>query len=260
MLNPYNTSRFNILPDGSVWIKDTVVTFGGDDIRKAVNGCNVLDVTVGAAGIETTTFIPGTSSGSLFVRNRLSTRTVKINVEMPLDAAAYAENLRAVRAWAYSTEPKDLCLSCYPGKKLSCTCTSISEFSPKTWWGAMEIVFTAWDPRFVDIVEKSALVGDYFTVKGDDEPLSSLKHTVSEPITGAKWSFDNSTYIKLLDSKIISSGTVSIDYNNKIVTHDGQSIMSSVALPSRFPAIQPGREHIIAGPSGGVFSWFERWL
>ena len=261
MFELFNHKRFNLL-SGDITVRNSLVTLGGRMITDFIPRANILDIRIGAPGIETTTIARGYRSGSDFVHRRHTTRTIEIEVELPLDRETYPENVHLLRAWADTDEPTEMILSAYRDRKIDVTCVNANEFSQKTWWMPIVLVFEAWDPYFVSRAARTADVGSAFTINGDAPPIMTITHNLgaASALSAPRWTLDSAKHIALTGS--YTAGEIKIDCTNGSVTHNSNNAAADLALSSRmlpFTEIKPG-EHIITGPSGGVVTWYERWL
>lgn len=254
----FNLGRFNLL-SGEISVRNNPVMFGGSPITNYVPYANILDVRIGSPAIETSTITPGVSAGALFARNRHKTRIIEIEVEVPLDKETYPENVRAIRAWATSREPMPLVLSAYQGRYIMASCTNLNEFSVKTYWKPVIIKFECWEAYFVSSQPSTAQIGQNLQIHGDAEPLAVITYSLgsSGRLVNPQWVFDDSHMLKL--NGTFTGGTLEIDINRQSIYHNGQSVMASLTLASRFPTILPG-DYRFTGPSGGLITWYERWL
>lgn len=261
MFELFNHKRFNLL-SGDITVRNSLVTFGGRMITDFIPRANILDIRIGAPGIETTTVPRGYKSGSDFVHRRHTTRTIEIEVELPLDRETYPENVQLLRAWADADEPTEMILSAYRDRKIDVTCTNINDFSQKEWWMPVILTFEAWDPYFVSRAARTAGIGSSFTIGGDAPPIMTISHELGTTgrLATPKWTLDGAKHIAL--SGTYTAGEVKIDCETGTLTHNSNNIASDLTLSSRmmpFAEIKPG-EHTITGPSGGVITWYERWL
>ena len=222
---------------------------------------NVLDVRIGHPTIINTTITPGVSSGELFVRSRHSTRRIEVDIELPLDQETYPENVRAIKAWAHSEQPKRMTVSAYKSRYIMAICSNINTFSLRDWWLPITLQFDCFDAYFVSVHPNEAPIGSAFTISGDEEPIVTVTHQLgsSGSLSAPVWQFDGNQQIKLKPGTVVTGGSLEIDLAKQSVSHGDVSLMDKVTLNSRFPHLAPGN-HIITGPSGGVISWHERWL
>lgn len=261
MFELFNHKRFNLL-SGDITVRNSLVTFDGRMITDFIPRANILDIRIGAPGIETTAVVRGYSAGSDFVHRRHTTRIIEIEVELPLDRDTYPENVQLLRAWADTDEPAEMILSAYRDRKINVTCTNTNSFSQKEWWMPVILTFEAWDPYFISRAVRSADVGSTFTINGDAPPLMTISHNLgtASKLTAPKWTLDGAKYIALAGT--YTAGEVKVDCTNGTFTHNSNNIASDLTLSSRlmpFAEIKPG-EHTISGPSGGTVTWYERWL
>ena len=261
MFEMFNHARFNLL-SGDITVSDFLVSLGGRLITDLVPRANILDIRIGAAGIETTVVPRGYRSGSDYVSRRHTTRTIEIEVELPLDRDTYPENVHLLRSWAETDQPAEMILAAYRDRKINVTCVNANTFSQKEWWMPVVLVFEAWDPYFVSRAPRSADVGSPFTIGGDAPPIMTISHTLgnSGSLSTPRWTLDDAKHIALTGN--YTAGQVTIDCENGSLTHNSNNIASDLTLSSRlmpFAEIKPG-EHTISGPTGGVITWYERWL
>ena len=253
----FNLARFNLKSSGSITPSNkAVVTFGNVGIDEAVAGIKILDVIIGAVNIENDTNPRIVRAGSDYRRRRHGTRDITVIVELPLNKDVYADNVRKLRAWAESDEPKALKLPAHKNDLIYASLTGFSEYSLKTWWLPIDLVFTAWDPYFENVNENTASIGSSFSIGGSGEPSCRIVHPITESITDPEWLFEDGKKIKLIGT--FSSGEIEIDLDRLMVYHNGVSAMSKLTLTSRFPHITPGI-WLVNGPTGGFFKWKERW-
>lgn len=258
MADFFNLSRFNLI-SGEISVKNTPVTFDGIPIGLVVPYANVLDIRIGAPKIETTTIVPGISSGLLFSRNRFSSRVIEVEIELPLDKESFPENVRAIRAWAASSEPKRLIISAYKDKYIMAICTNLNDISLKQYWKPIVVKFECMEAYFVSISPFSAQIGSPFSIQGDAEPdvLISYSLGTAGKLNSPQWQFDSDRILKL--NTTVTGGNVLIDLKRQSIYRGDISLMQYVTLSSRFPALKPG-QHTITGPAGGTITWHERWL
>ena len=253
----FNLARFNLKSFSSIAPSNKrTVSFDGIDIFDAVPNAKILNVTVGAVGIESYTSARIVRAGSDYRNRRHGTREIVILVELPLIKDQYAENIRKLRAWAESMEPKALCIPAYKDEQIYATLTGCSDFTLREWWQPYELVFTAWNPYFENIEENTASVGSEFSISGSGNPYVRIVHMIDGSLTDPEWVFDDGKRIKLNG---IFTGEIVIDFEKLMVYRNGESIMSQLALTSRFPLILPGINCVI-GPAGGLVKWKERWI
>lgn len=234
------------------------VSFGGQSISECVPLASILDVKIGAPAIDTSAVVHGTDSGSYFVRTRHKTRIIDIDIELPLDKSAYPANVRAIRSWATSEEPKRLILDSYSDRYIMASCINLSDFSPKEYWQPVTVRFECWEPYFIGTEPVTAQTGQQFTIAGDTSPLITISYDLaSATLENPQWVFDEDKTIELTGT--FTGGTLEINLNRQNITLGGLSIIGSLTLASRFPRLLPGT-HTVTGPSGGTVTWHERWL
>lgn len=253
--NPYS-------PVFDVSADDCPVMLGGYFVTDYVPRANILDIRIGAAGIQNTALARGQKAGSDFFGRRHTTRTIEIEIELPLDRNTYPGNVQLIRAWADSPQPREMILSAYRDRKIMVSCTNANQFSQKEWWLPVVLKFEAWDPYFISLSPRTANIGEEFYIAGDAEPMLYISHDIENDasITNPKWTLDHDKHVGL--NREFSGGKLTINFDNGSIDYNGESVMNSLTITSRispFAKISPGR-HIIDGPTGGIVSWYERWL
>lgn len=261
MVEAFNLKRFNLL-SGDATVRNSLISLGGVLVTDYVPRANILDIRIGAAGIQNTTLQRGYKAGSDFIRRRHTTRIIEVEIELPLDRQTYPENVHLIRAWADKAEPQEMILSAYRDRKIMVSCTNLNEFSQKEWWLPVILRFEAWEPYFVSRSARTAKVGELFTVNGDVEPVVCLTHDLgsSTALSNPKWVLDGGKHVAL--NRTFSGGKIDINFDNGAVIYNDQSVLEDMTLTSRmspFANITPG-QHVISGPTGGVITWYERWL
>lgn len=253
MSTRFNLAKYNLVSTSQATFKDSIC-FAGRWLAQAVPNAKILDISIGSAAIESTTFSRVKKSGSFFVDSRNGARQIVVTIELPLERKSRSENARKLRAWAETSEPAPMSLYCVDGE-IEVLMTDFSEYSIRNWWEPIELTFTAWNPFFVDVEAHSAGVGTKFTLGGSGEPFVWIEHAVSSELQDPEWVIDGVKRIKVPGT--FKNGTLIVDFETLMVYHEG--ISAAVTPASRFPDFRAG-SHIITGPDGGVVHWKERWL
>ena len=192
--------------------------------------------------------------GADFVRITGGTRTVAITFGLLTENRdARMSQILRIAQWARTEQPAPLYLPNYTGKYLSCVCTALPEPSTRQWWESkLRIVFTAFDPYFVSMTEKSCACGTEFTVLGDAPPLMQIRATISSSLTNQAFSDGTNT----MTFSSISLGNLTIDLNKQTAAINAVSLMDKYAYNSTFIPPKTGTQTITG--VGSVY-WFERW-
>jgi len=256
-VSAFNLTRFNLLSGSITPTNKAVVMFDGKAMDANISGLHILNITIGGVDIESNALARKRRAGSDFRWKRNATRTITILVELPLSKNDYADNVRKLRAWAESTEPKALRLPVHKSDLIYATLTSFSEFTLREWWNPIELVFTCWDPYFENVSENMAQIESTFTIGGNGDPSVHLTYNLDEvPLTDPEWRFEDGKTIKLTGT--FNSGELDINFDRLTIYQNGTSVMRKLTLASRFPEFVPGT-YQITGPSGGIVRWKERW-
>lgn len=192
--------------------------------------------------------------GADFVRMTGGTRTVAITFGLLTeDRDARMSQILRIAKWARTDEPAPLLLPNYIGKYLPVVCTALPEPSTRQWWESkLRIVFTAFDPYFVGVEEKSCATGTEFTVLGDASPLMQIRATVASALSNQAFSDGTNT----MTFSSIPAGALVIDLNRQTAAVDGSSIMSNYSFVSDFLPTNTGAQTITGV---GTVYWHERW-
>lgn len=195
------------------------------------------------------------SAGADFVRITDGTRQVAIVFAMLEDNRFQrAQQLMQLSAWAHRETEGRLELAHYPGMYLQCICTALPEPSTRQWWESkLRIVFTCYDnPYFTDKREKSAAMGDEFTVYGSAPPLMQIRGNNASAVSDP--GFTN--WHESMHFTSIPAGSMVINLNRQTASVNGQSIMQNYTFNSSFLLPRVGKQSM-AGV--GTVYWRERW-
>lgn len=192
-------------------------------------------------------------AGAAFIRAHEGTRSVNITFSIiEQNYHLRRRHIEAVTAWAVSDTPAPMQLP-YTGRMLDVICTGLPDPSTRQWWEQrLNLTFTAYDPFFYDIAEKTAACGTAFTVLGDEPPKMRIVRTLSEAASDQSYSDGNST----MTFSTIPAGELVIDLNKQTAAVDGVSIMQYYALTSQFIQPRTGAQTITGT---GSVKWIERW-
>ena len=230
------------------------IVFNGHELSASVPDSHVIDISVGSVSIEHNAQARVINAGSIFISKRDTTRTVTIQVELPLDRESALNNYNLLRAWAESNQPAPLYLPNCDKGYLQCILSAMGTMPVKSWYEPIELTFTAYDPYFYGET-KTAECGSTFTIGGDalvDFTISMQNETA---LTDPAWTIDGVQKISFTGS--IGAGLLLIDSSKGLATLAGQSVMTQLNYETRFTPLSTGN-HTITG-SGGTISWIERW-
>ena len=192
-------------------------------------------------------------AGAAFIRAHEGTRSVNITfsiLEQNYDIRR--RHIEAVTAWAVSDTPAPMQLP-YTGRLLDVICTGLPDPSTRQWWEQrLNLTFTAYDPFFYDIAEKTAACGTAFTVLGDEPPKMRIVHTFAADASDVTYSDGTNT----MTFSTIPAGELVIDLNKQTAAVDDSSIMQYYALTSQFLQPRTGAQTITGT---GSVKWIERW-
>ena len=192
--------------------------------------------------------------GADYVRTKMGTRTVAITFAMLTENRdARQRQLHAVCKWADSKRILPMQLEDHPGAYLMCLCTSKPEPSTRQWWESkLRLVFTAYDPYWISMQEKSCACGTAFNVLGDELPQMKIKRTLSSAASDQTYSNGSQS----MTFSQIPSGNLVIDLEKQTAAVNGSSIMDKYGLTSTFVIPKLGQQTITG--TGTVY-WRERW-
>ena len=193
------------------------------------------------------------TAGMTFVRSHEGTRTVSITfaiIEQDLDLRQ--KHIEAVTAWALSDKPAPMLLPFRTGKYIEVICTGLPEPSTRQWWESrLNLTFTAYDPYFYDLTEKSAECGNEFTVRGNALPKMRIEATLDE---SGDLEFSDGT--NTMEFEGVAAGDVVIDLNRQTAKVGSTSIMDKFTFTSRFIPPKLGTMTITGD---GTVKWREAW-
>lgn len=230
-----------------------MLSFNGVDIA-SVAPIEILNVTIGGAGISTDVRERPDSDGSYFVRRRAQSREITVTFVLPVDVTATRDSYAdAVIAWCKSTQPAALIVPNRSGAHLLAVCTKYPDFSERDFGEELEMIFTAYDPCWVSDTEKSAACGASFTVLHTEPPTVRIERTLSAQ-ADVTYTLDG---VKTFTLAGVGAGLLVIDLNRKTATLNGSSVLYKLALASDIFDLPVGA-HTITGT--GTVYWRERWM
>ena len=193
-------------------------------------------------------------AGAAFIRAHEGTRSVNITfsiLEQNYDIRR--RYLDAVTAWAVSETPAPMQLPYHTGRLLDVICTGLPDPSTRQWWEQrLNLTFTAYDPFFYDIAEKSVACGTAFVVLGDEPPKMRIVNTFAADASNVVYSDSTNT----MTFSTIPAGDLVIDLNKQTAAVGNTSIMQYYALTSKFIIPRTGAQTITGT---GSIKWIERW-
>ena len=116
----------------------------------------------------------------------------------------------------------------------------------------MNLTFTAFDPFFYDIAEKTVACGTAFVVLGDEPPKMRIVNTFAADASNVAYSDGTNT----MTFSTILAGDLVIDLNKQTAAVGNTSIMQYYALTSKFIIPRTGAQTITGT---GSIKWIERW-
>lgn len=193
------------------------------------------------------------NAGQTFIRTHEGTRTVGITFAiMEQNQGLRQRYIEAVTAWALTEAPAAMQLPNHANKLLDVLCTGLPEPSTRQWWESrLNLNFTAFDPFFYDIAEKSVACGTAFSVQGNAPPKMRIIHTLS---ASGDLSYSDGTNSMAFSS--VPAGDLVIDLNKQTARVGSSSIMSCLSFASRFIIPKTGAQTITGS---GTVKWRERW-
>lgn len=193
-------------------------------------------------------------AGADFVRIRNGTRTVNITFSVLVDDYDQRQrHIESITKWALSDKPAPMQLPYHFGRMLDVICTGLPEPSTRQWWEQrLNLTFTAFDPYFYDITEKSVSCGTAFYVGGDAEPLMRIERTLTSSASNQAYSDGTNT----MTFSTVPSGDLVIDLNAQTAKVGNTSIMEYFSFASKFIPPKTGTQTITGT---GTVKWRERW-
>lgn len=192
--------------------------------------------------------------GAEFVRVKDGNRTVTITFGLlEQDYEKRRRYIEAITRWALSDQPAPMQLPYHQNRALDVICTGLPEPSTREWWESrLALTFTAYDPYFYDITERSESCGTAFYVLGDAPPLMRITRTLADAATDQAYSDGTDT----MTFSSIPAGNLVIDLTRQTAAVGANSIMQYFTLVSSFIIPRTGSMTITG--TGTVY-WRERW-
>lgn len=193
-------------------------------------------------------------AGAQFIRRHEGTRTVNITFAIiEQNYGLRQKYIEAVTAWALSAEqPAPMQLPYHENKVIYVVCTGLPEPSTRQWWESrLNLTFTAYDPYFYDLAERSAPCGTAFRVYGNAEPKMRI---IAELNTAQNLTYSSGGNTMAFTA--VPAGLVEIDLNKQTAKCGGNTIMDKYALTSRFIVPHTG---IMTISGTGTVKWREAY-
>ena len=192
--------------------------------------------------------------GAEFVRVKDGNRTVTITFGLlEQDYEKRRRDIEAITRWALSDQPAPMQLPYHQNRALDVICTGLPEPSTREWWESrLALTFTAYDPYFYDISERSESCNTAFYVLGDAPPKMRITRTLADAATDQAYSDGTDT----MTFSSIPAGDLMIDLNRQTAAVGNTSIMQYFTLVSSFIIPRTGSMTITG--TGTVY-WRERW-
>lgn len=192
-------------------------------------------------------------AGAAFIRAHEGTRSVNITFALMVeDTQTRQQYLDAITAWALTEQPAALLLPNHTGRMLRALCTGLPEPSMRQWWEArLNLAFTAYDPYFYAVEEKSAACGDAFYIRGNGAPEVRITATLAAQ-TDLTYT-DGTNTMTFTD---VPAGELEINLTKQTAQVDGVSIMDCFGFTSRFIIPKTGANTITGT---GTVRWREAW-
>lgn len=235
-----------------------MVNFNGIDLSDVSEKIRVVDVVVSSPSVNLTTINPALRNGDIFARKLFAPRTVSVSFTiMESRMETRAEIISDVVEWASSDEEKRLFVPQHADAFLEAVCTEYPEDSAANFWDVLTLVFRASNPFFHSIEEKSAAVGEKFTVVRSVPPDWRIEQDVTGQLTYPMWSVGS----KQISFSSISAGKLVIKSKDLSATLDGKSVIPSMMLGSRFFSLKKGENLVDAQKgAGGIIYWREAFI
>lgn len=215
----------------------------------------VADIRVSAPEKDVLSQPYALKAGARFTRTRDGLRTVTISFSVfEADREARQRHLAAIAAWAATDKPEPMQLPYHGGRLLDVICTALPDPSALQWWeSSLRLEFTAFDPYFYDVYEKSAACGTAFFVSGSAPPRMRITRTLTGEASDQAYSDGTDT----MTFSAIPAGEMVIDLTEQTVSVGGVSFMNYFTFDSSFIAPKRGTTTITGT---GTVKWRERWL
>lgn len=193
------------------------------------------------------------TAGMTFIRAHEGTRTVSINFAIiEQDHDTRQSYIEAITAWALSEQPAPMLLPYRQDKVLYAICTGLPDPSTRQWWESrLNLTFTAYDPFFYDLNEKTGTLGNTLFIRGNALPKMRIEATLA---ASGDLTFSDSVDTMVFEG--VPAGALVIDLTKQTAQVDGVSIMDKFTFTSTFirPRLGP-----MTVTGSGTLIWREGW-
>ena len=235
-----------------------MVEFNGALLTDIDPRIKISEVVVGAPAIQTVSIIPAISDGERFARKNYGPRNVTVYfLVMEPDETERTRIIDEIEAWAHSKKEEKLIVPQSEDGYLMAVCTKLPDDAAKEFWSVLTIVFKAHNPYFLAHTESHAQIGDEINVRRYAGPNWRIEQDIEKLIESPSWEMGD----KQIGFSYVNAGKLVLDKEKQTALLDGNSILPSMLLGSRFFELEHGRNTIEAqnGASGTIY-WRERWI
>lgn len=233
-----------------------MITFNGRSIQQAAPGIKIEDIRESPVQLAPVTHQRPIIPGVDYIRMQQGARTIAINFAiLEMDKFKRKSILNSLSKWARSDAPAPLSLVTRPGVLIDAICTKLPEPSLRQWWESkLQIVFTAFDPYWYSVEEKSVSCGTAFFANGDIAPFIKITRTLSSAVSSTQTYSSGGEQMKFTQ---MPAGNLEIDLNRQTAKVGNNSIMQYFNPTTTFITPKTGTQTI----SGtGTVKWRERWI
>lgn len=233
-----------------------MITFNGQSIYQAVPGIKIEDIRESPIQLNPVSRQRPILPGADYVRMQQGERTITINFAiLEMDMYERKNRLNTLSKWARTDTPAPLALETRPGVLIDVVCTKLPEPSTRQWWESkLSLTFTAFDPYWYSVNEKTVACGTSFFVNGDVAPKMRITRTLSSTVTSMQTYSDGTDNMKF---SRIPSGSMVIDLNKQTAKVGSTSFMEYFVPTTTFLTPKTGTQTITG--TGNV-KWRERWI
>ena len=230
-----------------------MIIFDGKALESVAN-VKIEDIRVSPIALNPVARDRAVQWGADFVRMRGGTRTVAVTFALlDMNRVNRYEQIMNITQWAKSDKAYKLELPTEPTRYLNAVCTSRPEPSTRQWWESkLRLVFTCFDPYWINKGEKSVACGTQFTVAGDAPPLMRIERTLTG--NASNQSYSDGTHTMTFST--IPTGGMVIDLNKQTAAVGSTSIMQYFQPSGAFIPPVTGTQTITGT---GTVKYRERW-
>lgn len=185
------------------------------------NGIDPRDVAQGIVSIHSTTddAMPAKTlkmvqlwRGAGYAGYSYSPRSIKVSINIGARKKPKAlETARRLVGWAETEKPCPLVLNHEPDKYYMAVCDSCTPKAFKHTFLLLDFIFTAPDPRAIELAEQTATAGAAFEVGGTAWTYPVIRQTLSAQVSGLRYTMDGQKYVELVGN-IPAGSVVEIDH------------------------------------------------